>query len=85
MSLELALLSAVALSSLVFAVAIVIESRRSERVRHAFLRSLGAPITIMLHGWILRIVYLIGSLALAVLFTILPYVLRILSLSDAPA
>ena len=83
MSIILLILSAFALVSLAFAGAIAVESRRAEHTRHAFLRTIGAPVTILLHGWVLRIVYLIGSLALALLLIILPYVIGILPLSDA--
>jgi hypothetical protein len=76
------ILSAFTLISLAFAGAIAVESRRAERARHTFLRSIGAPVTILLHGGMLRIVYLIGSLALALLCVLLPSVLG-LPLSNA--
>ena len=69
------ILSAFALISIVFAGAIAVESRRAERTRHTFLRTIDAPITILLHGWMLRIVYLIGSLVLALLCVLLPLVM----------
>lgn len=71
-------LSAIALLSLGFAFAIVIESRRAERTRRTFLLSINAPHTLRLKDWPLRIVYLIGSLLLALMTLFLPYFLGIL-------
>ncbi len=78
MSLFLAILSALALLSLLFAGAIALEARRVERMRRDFLRSIKAPQSLRLRDGILRIVYLAGALGLVLALVALPHLLDLL-------
>jgi hypothetical protein len=82
MLIPLLLFLTLSILSLAFAVAIAVESRRSERKRCAFLQSIGAPAAIAVRGWKIRIFYLAGSILLLVILFILPYTLGIFPLAD---
>jgi hypothetical protein len=72
-----------ALLSLAFMGAMVVESRRAERKRCAFLRSLHAPAAVGTYGWHVRLAYLAGSVVLLLVFFLLPFALGLLLPADA--